>query len=290
MIYPALADFHARPQPFSRYTIDALWTDPHIGKQMLAFHLNPEHDAASRRASTIDATVGWIDRRFDLAGKRVLDLGCGPGLYATRMARRGARVTGLDFSPTSIAHAKASAPGDVPLDYVLADYLAAPLPGAFDLVTLIYGDYCSLSPDRRQTLLARIAAALAPSGRLVFDVYSPGQLAALKEGVEYGHRYMNGFWAEEDYFAFKSTLLYPDDLISLERYLVATERREFEIFNWMQYFTPDSIAEELQPSGFAAEACLDLLTGEAWANSPTPFFVVGSRRSIAPLPRSIEIG
>ena len=265
-----------RPEPFSRYTTDALWTDPHIGRQMLAFHLDPAHDAASRRASTIDATVAWMDARFGFAGRRLLDLGCGPGLYATRIAARGAAVIGLDFSPISIQHARASRPAGADLTYVEADYLEAPLPRPNDLVTQIYGDFCALSPDRRRTLLAAVAASLAPGGRFVFDVYSPGQFAALSESTEGGDRYMGGFWAAGDYHATKRTILYPAPQISLEHFVVVTAERRFEVFNWMQYYTPESIAAELSASGFNLEATLEVETGAPWAGGATPFFVVAS--------------
>src|SRR5512137_2152660 len=42
--------------------------------------------------------LDWIDRLAALAGKRVLDVGCGGGILAEAMARRGARVTGIDLS------------------------------------------------------------------------------------------------------------------------------------------------------------------------------------------------
>ncbi len=272
-MYAQLAEFDRRPEPFSRYTTDALWTDPHIGRQMLAFHLNPDIDAASRRSTTIDATVDWIDRRFGLAGKRVLDLGCGPGLYATRMAALGARITGLDFSPVSIAHAKAHAPAGAALSYIEANYLD-PLPtGPADLVTLIYGDYCALSPDQRRTLLANVAATLAPGGRFVFDVFSPGQFERMSEGTEFGHRYMGGFWSAEDYFGFKKTTLFPEQLVSLERYLVVEADRSFEVFNWMQYYTTETIAAELADAGFIADDFVEMESGEPWQDDATPFFV-----------------
>jgi SAM-dependent methyltransferase len=276
-MYDQLAELHRRPEPFSRYTTDRLWTDPHIGRQMLAYHLDPDIDAASRKASTIEATVGWIDRRFGLAGKRVLNLGCGPGLYASRMSARGADVTGLDFSPVSIARAAAHVPAGASLRYVEANYLLPPLPAPADLVTLIYGDFCALSPDRRRALLANVAAALAPGGRFVFDVFSPGQFAAIVEGTEFGHRYMGGFWSSEGYFGFKRTLLYPAEHISLERYLIVEAARSFEVFNWMQYNTPETIAAELAAAGFTADACVEIESGEPWHGGATPFFVIARR-------------
>ena len=273
-MYQELPELDRAPEPFSRYTTDTLWTDPHIGRQMLRYHLDPDVDAASRKATTIDATGAWLAARFGLANKRLLDLGCGPGLYATRMAARGATVTGLDFSPISIAYASANIPAGSALTYVEGNYLAGPLPGPADIVTLIYGDYCALSPDRRRTLLANVGGALAPGGRFVFDVYSLGQFAGFSETLDFGHRHMGGFWADEDYYAFRKSVTYADEAISLERYLVVTEKRRFEVFNWMQYFTPETISAELADAGFAVDAVLEVETGLPWQGGATPFFVV----------------
>jgi len=94
-----LEDIHHRPEPFERYTAADLWTDDHISEKMLAHHLDGESDLSSRRAEFIDQSVAWIGTRFDVGpGTRIADFGCGPGLYANRLARLGARVTGIDFS------------------------------------------------------------------------------------------------------------------------------------------------------------------------------------------------
>jgi len=276
-MHAQLSDFFARPEPFSRYTTRRLWTDPHVAQQMLAAHLDPAHDLASRRPATIDGFVSWLDRRIGLAGRRVLDLGCGPGLYCERMALRGARVTGLDFSARSLAHARHSAATQgLGIAYREADYLADPLPGPVDLVTLIYGDYCALSPDRRRLLLGRIAEILAPGGRFVLDLFSPGQFAALREVEGFAHHRDGGFWAEGDHFVFSASFLYPAASISLERYLVARPGETFEICNWMQYYTPQSIAAELAGAGFSASEPLDFATGAPWQPSATAFAVMAA--------------
>jgi 2-polyprenyl-3-methyl-5-hydroxy-6-metoxy-1,4-benzoquinol methylase len=83
------------------------WDDPHISKHLLATHLDPETNLASRKPETIDASVAWIMAELDLkAGDRVLDLGCGPGLYANRFAQLGLKVTGVDYSKRSIDYAR----------------------------------------------------------------------------------------------------------------------------------------------------------------------------------------
>jgi hypothetical protein len=82
------------------------WNDPAFSARMLQEHLSQEHDAASRRWGKIDAQVAWIHEHL-LGGKptRILDLGCGPGLYASRLARLGHSCVGIDWGPADKAHA-----------------------------------------------------------------------------------------------------------------------------------------------------------------------------------------
>lgn len=274
-MHQQLLDFHERPEPFSRYTTDVLWTDPHIAGQMLRNHLDPETDLASRRAKTIDQMVAWLDRKMGLSGKRVCDLGCGPGLYATRMAGRGARVTGIDFSASSLDHARrdATARGLI-IDYRQADYLTGDLPGDQDFVSLIYGDLCTFSAEQRRRLYVRVKAALKPGGAFVFDVFTTAQFASLTETATYARRLMNGFWSPNDYFGFLNTFLYAEQRIGLDRYLIVESERRFEIFNWVQYFDPQTITAELGEAGFDVEAVLDVATGAPWVSGSHELAVV----------------
>jgi SAM-dependent methyltransferase len=92
----------AQPAPWTEGD-NIPWSDPEFSKRMLTEHLSQDHDLASRRTETIDGHVDWIFSSV-LGGHpgRVLDLGCGPGLYAHRLARRGCDCVGVDFSPASI--------------------------------------------------------------------------------------------------------------------------------------------------------------------------------------------
>ena len=89
------------------------WNDPEFSRRMLDEHLSQAHDAASRRFEIIDKHVDWIHTHV-LKGNptRILDLGCGPGLYTNRLARLGHHCVGIDFSPASIAELLARMPVD----------------------------------------------------------------------------------------------------------------------------------------------------------------------------------
>ena len=245
------ADFTSRPECYSVLTSETLWTDPHISEQMLSFHLDSGSALASRPPDQIDAAVAWLDTRVSLRGKRVTDLGCGPGLYTERFHDSGAIVTGLDWSACSLAHAKSRALATRrQISYSLADYTQDPLPTGTDLFTLIYYDFCALSPAQRHALLLRIREALATGGLLAMDVYAMPAFERFDETVMIEYGLMNGFWSANEYIGAKKSFKYVDERATLERYLIVEEDRYWSVFNWLQYFSVSSLTEELERAGF----------------------------------------
>jgi len=111
--------------------------------------------------------LDWIDRLALLAGKGVVDVGCGGGILAESMARRGARVTGIDLSakPLRVAQLHALEAG-VAVDYreTSAEAMAARSPAAFDVVTCM--EMLEHVPDPASTV--RACGALASPGGWVF--------------------------------------------------------------------------------------------------------------------------
>ena len=262
-MYELLYEFLQRPPPFSRYTANELWTRPYLAQQMLSCHLDENTDLASRKLASIDQAVDWIDSQLNLSNKTLCDLGCGPGLYAQRFAGRGAKVTGVDFSSSSLDYAKKKArESKLAISYLGADYLTDTLPSPFDVVTLIYCDFCALSPSQRQTLLARIAQMLTADGRLVMDVYGISALTKKEDVTLLENRLMQGFWSDSDYLGVQRTFIYPEQFLSLDRYLIIEPDETWEIFNWLQYFSPASLESELCQSGFEIEQMAGSLTGD----------------------------
>jgi 2-polyprenyl-3-methyl-5-hydroxy-6-metoxy-1,4-benzoquinol methylase len=94
----------------------------------------------------------------DVCGKRILDVGCGSGLYAIYFARHGADVTGLDFSANMIALAERNAREQgCAARFLHQDFLTFTPEGRFDHVLLI-GVFDYVRPEERAQYLARAAA------------------------------------------------------------------------------------------------------------------------------------
>ena len=147
------------------------WNDPDFSVRMLREHLSQDHNLASRTLPIIDEHVAWLhDALMRRRAGRVLDLGCGPGLYLHRLAQRGHRGVGIDFSPASVAHARRVA-GDQGLDlrFVECDVREADFGKGFDLVTMIFGQFNVFRRDDARRILERAHDALHPGGHMVVE-------------------------------------------------------------------------------------------------------------------------
>jgi 2-polyprenyl-6-hydroxyphenyl methylase/3-demethylubiquinone-9 3-methyltransferase len=112
--------------------------------------------------------LDWIDQFAAISGKNVVDVGCGGGILAESMARRGANVLGVDLAdkPLKVAQLHAMEGGVANLDYrsIAAEDLAAEQPAAFDVVTCM--EMLEHVPD--PSSIIRACASMARPGGWVF--------------------------------------------------------------------------------------------------------------------------
>ncbi|MFP5374478.1 MAG: bifunctional 2-polyprenyl-6-hydroxyphenol methylase/3-demethylubiquinol 3-O-methyltransferase UbiG [Gammaproteobacteria bacterium] len=153
------------------------WWDPE-GPQKPLHALNP-------------VRLRYVADRVELAGARVLDVGCGGGLLSEALAAAGARVTAIDLAPELVKVARLHAlesgvPAGGAIDYRLqsAESLADEQPGAFDAVTCM--EMLEHVPDPGAILFA-CARLLRPGGRLVLSTLNrtPAAFALAIVGAEY---------------------------------------------------------------------------------------------------------
>lgn len=141
------------------------WFEQWFGEEYL--RLYPHRD--DRDAGE---AVALIDRVAPLAGRRVLDLACGPGRHAAQLAARAAWIVGLDLSLPLLARARARTKGAVTL--VRADMRKLPFaPQTFDVVVNLFTSFGYFADDEQHAaVVAAAAALLRPGGVFVLDYFN----------------------------------------------------------------------------------------------------------------------
>lgn len=166
------------------------WDDPEFSERMLLVHLDPATHMASRGPDLIDRHVAWLHRRL-APGSRVLDAGCGPGLYCHELARLGHRAVGFDFAPAPLRWActKAEAEGlDCSFQHLDLTRLPAGasdlLGGPFDALTFWFGEFHTFPPETVRDFLPRLHGLLRPGGQFILE-YQPEALFLKEDSSEW---------------------------------------------------------------------------------------------------------
>jgi SAM-dependent methyltransferase len=230
---------------------------------MLESHLSTDTEAASYKPEKIQAICSYLVQAMKLGfGDSIVDLGCGPGLYSSRLAEKGFQVTGLDRSENSIRYAEDNKKAGE--KYAVADYLNSFGTACYDAALLIYQDYGVLSPDQRRTLLGNIREALKPDGYFAFDVSSMFAYQKRMGGMASNwYSSDEGFWRPHPHFILEKTLFYPDISALCDLYIVLdSEIKTYRIYQ--TFFSPETITSELEMNGFRVEAILSNLCGDSY--------------------------
>ena len=131
--------------------------------------------------------LDYIDQLAGLAGKKVVDVGCGGGILAESMATRGADVTGIDLGEKALKVAKLHLlESGQKVDYrlIAAEALAAEMPGQFDVVTCM--EMLEHVPDPASIVRA-CATLVKPGGHVFFSTINrnPKSYLFAVVGAEY---------------------------------------------------------------------------------------------------------
>ena len=278
-MFEQLEEINKRPEPFDFYTASELWTDEHTSERMLSFHLNEDIDVSSRNAEFINRSVEWIVSRFSVdEGTKIADFGCGPGLYATRLAKSQAGVTGIDFSKRSIAYAQeVSAKEQLSIHYVNQNYLEFETDDRFNLILMIMCDFCALSPAQRKKMLGKFHTLLEIGGYVILDVYSLNAFEEREEIAKYETNILNGFWSPNKYYGFLNTFKYDREKVILDKYTIVESDRTRTVYNWLQYFSPEDLEREFVESGFSIEGLYSDVAGTPYNRESSEFAVIAKR-------------
>jgi ubiquinone/menaquinone biosynthesis C-methylase UbiE len=239
-----------KPQLYEKGS-SVMWTDPYISKQLLELHVNPDHDVASRSKAKIEYISNWILERLDKPKMKILDLGCGPGLYAELLAKKGHSITGVDFSENSIQYAiRRAKEKQLDIKYLNNNYLELDFDSQFDLVILIYLDFCALLPKERDKVLENIHRALKIDGLFICDVVNERNIdkKTISQSWEVQE---SGFWKNTPYIALTNGYHYPEAKALANHHIVIGEHNMADTYIfWSHYYEKEDLVQILESKGF----------------------------------------
>lgn len=240
-------DLLKRPFPFQPGNM-TLWDNEYIAYNVLNKHLNKNIDSGSRKESTIVDSVQWINEKFPKKGN-VLDIGCGPGLYANLLSDCGFFYHGIDISKYQIEYALNHSRYKDNI-FETMDFRNIQLSRNYDLVLMLYGIYSFYKLEDRIHLLRNVKNSMSPDGKVLVEVFTKNHYSNRSETQDWELVEKDGFWSHKPYLELNA--FYKYESIDLVLVQAAKVDDSIKIWNsWIQTFSIENIQWEFRMAGFS---------------------------------------
>ena len=255
------------------------WDDPEFSKRVLKEHLSQSTTAASKQKKTIQKECAWIFTSLmnNIPG-RVLDLGCGPGLYTEILAAKRNQCVGIDFAPAAIEYAKKHASKNC--EYLQGDIRTIDFGSGYDVILYNFGAINLLPEPDAQAILEKTYNALKPGGFVLIESSSvesvdqignqPSMWYSADESIFSGKPHiclMECFWDEPSNTATERYYIIDGASGEVASHCASTKA-----------YTEDEIESVLMQAGFGAVEFFPSMTGEEPEFSQDFLVVVGKKQ------------
>ena len=242
-----------------------------------AFYLRQYAPALTDELS--ERQVDWLIDLLGLEpGARVLDLACGHGRHAIRLAGRGMRVTGLDLSEIFLERARDDArAADVDVRWVRADMREIPFEAEFDAVVNVFTAFGYLEDDAQdQRAIDGVGRALAPGGAFLLETIHRDNLIARHQARMFERYEEDGVFVLHDHTLDLVNGRIEDRVQAIERGELFPERRTS-----IRLYTVPEYRRMLEAAGLVLERACGGLEGAPLTLESRRLVVVG-RKPAAP--------
>lgn len=266
-------------QPF--YSKDNIWDTHRLSNFVLETHLNEALQGGSKSEKFIKESIGFIKNIAPHDQyNRVLDLGCGPGLYSNKLAQAGYDVTGVDISKVSIDYAQSQANQNknLKLQYYRNDLFDYPIEAPQDIVLLIYQLYGTFSLKDRERLLHKVHENLTENGLFIIDALTINAFHNFEEQQVWSFSKKDNLISNDKFLVFMSAQTF-DENITLQKSTYLFKSGEvLDFSDWNQYFTFNMFEKELNRAGFDIVDVYGDVNGEQYNPNDNVFSVIAKKK------------
>ena len=236
------------------------WDDPSFSERMLREHLNQNHDLASRSLSKVVSQVEYLHSEIVTNKGRVLDLGCGPGLYCREFSKRGYECTGIDISPASIAYAREFDRSSI---YRLEDVTSAYFGDGYMLAMMLFGEFQAFEPRIASGLLSRMKRSVIPGGVVVLEVFSEEKIESMGQQSSSWRSMSSGLFSESPHLHLQEHFWFPSDRVAVGRHYIVGENGDvLEYRDTLKSYSDAEYTELFKKLGFQNILLVPSLSGE----------------------------
>ncbi|MEC3660669.1 class I SAM-dependent methyltransferase [Bacillus velezensis] len=270
-----LLELAKNPEPFEEGTQE-VWLDPDRAELVLKSHFDENIPGGSKGSSFVDETVDFITKIAPVeCNNKIIDLGCGPGLYSQNLALKGYNVTGVDYNKKSIDYAISEADKmNLQIDYKIEDITNLEIESEFDVALLIYQIYGVFSPTNRRKILNNINRGLKPGGLVLLDVLSEKSYEKFEENLMWFLSKKDSLISDKEHLTLYAAIKYPDNVTLAKNVLVFDDEKLVNYNYWNQHFSIENLEKEVNEAGFNLEKVYADVNGEEYKNNGEFFAAV----------------
>ncbi|MEX5838474.1 class I SAM-dependent methyltransferase [Bacillus velezensis] len=270
-----LLELAKNPEPFEEGTQE-VWLDPDRAELVLKSHFDENIPGGSKGSSFVDETVDFITKIAPVeCNNKIIDLGCGPGLYSQNLALKGYNVTGVDYNKKSIDYAISEADKmNLQIDYKIEDITNLEIESEFDVALLIYQIYGVFSPTNRRKILNNIYRGLKPGGLVLLDVLSEKSYEKFEENLMWFLSKKDSLISDKEHLTLYAAIKYPDNVTLAKNVLVFDDGKLVNYNYWNQHFSIENLEREVNEAGFNLEKVYADVNGEEYKNNGEFFAAV----------------
>jgi len=232
------------------------WNESGFSERMLKEHLSQAHDMASRRFEVVDNHTEWIHQKL-LEGRqsKILDLGCGPGFYCSRLAKLGHECVGIDYSPASIRYAsEQNEKESLSCQYLHEDIRKADFGGGFALVMLVFGELNVFRPADARAILQKADHALSEDGIMLIEPHSFGAIESIGEQPSFWYSTKSGLFSDKPHICLDESFWDKQSSTATKRYFII-DTSTSDVTRYAityQAYTDEQYSSLLKECGFEA--------------------------------------